>query len=338
MPRLALVAGVCSACVLGCAAADAQPLAEARIQAVLDKGGGEMIVNAQMNPPSQTWSWSICDATGANCSPFAAGRQVEFGNEPANITFRATANDGPTALSPVWNGALTLLSAPSVTGPVEANSLVTPVPASWAGGWTGDESDFTQLAACATSDGRECTTLTDREFGGECAGGGTVLDPIFAGWYLRVASFVTGPTPAFAEVGRTTPYGNKAWQAGPSTAVAVVGRIARARRARTDQCGPPALDSHVSPREPMPVQSAVISASGEARVACWSDPCNAVLTARHGRAVRAKTLEFIKRGRLKVALAPATVIERGRLRYTLSVDGQTLARRNIYVRSGTTSG
>lgn len=333
---LLLVAGVSCCCVFGCATADAQP--EARIQAVLDKGGGEMIVNSQMNPPGETWSWSICDSTGANCSPFASGREIEFGNEPADITFRATANDGPTALSPLWNGALTLLSAPSVTGTVEANTLVTPVPASWAGGWTGDQNDFTQLAACATSDGRECTTLTNREFGGECAGGGTVLDPIFSGSYLRAASFVTGPMPAFAEVGLSTPYGHKAWPPVPSTAVAVVGRILPARHQRTDRCGTPPLDSHVSPRDPVPVQSAVISASGEARVACWSDPCSAVLRARHGHAVRARTLEFLRRGRLKVALPPATVIEHGRLRYTLSVDGETLARRSIYVRSGTPDG
>jgi hypothetical protein len=299
-----------------------------------------MIVNSQTNPPSETWSWSICDSTGANCLPFGSGRHIEFGAEPANITFHATANDGPTALSPVWNGALTLLSGPSVAGTVEANGLVAPIPASWAGGWTGDENHFTQLAACATSDGRECTTLTDREFGGECAHGGTVLDPIFTGWYLRVASFVTGPDPIFAGVGHSTPYGKKAWRPEPgrAVAVAVVGRIAPARHRRTDRCGPPPLDPHMSPREPVPVKSAVVSASGVARVRCWSEPCRAVLTARHGHAVRAKKLEFVKRGRLKVALPPATVIERGRLRYTLSVDGEILARRAIYVRSRATGG
>jgi hypothetical protein len=291
-----------------------------------------MIVNSQSNPPSETWSWSICDATGANCSPFATGRNVEFPAAPAGSTFRALANDGPSALSPVWNGPLQQAAPPSVTGAIEANSLVTPLPAAWSGGWTGDEGDFTQLAACATSDGRECTSLTDREFGGECAHGGTVLDPIFTGSYLRVASFVTGPAPIFAEVGHSTPYDKQGWQPGPRTAAAMLGKIGPARHPRTEPCGPPPLDPRVSPREPIPVRSAFITRVGLARVRCWADPCQAVLRAQHGRAIRVKRLAWERHGRWEIAIPPATVVRRGKVRYTLTIDGELLAQRVLGVR------
>jgi hypothetical protein len=323
-------------CTSATPTAGARTPGEAKIQAFLTKSGAGMIVNSQWNPPTETWSWSICDAAGASCRPFAAGRNVEFPAAPAGSTFRATANDGPTALSPVWKGPLQQATAPSVTGAIDANGLVTPVPAAWSGGWAGDDvgrdGDFTQLAACATSDGRECTTLTNREFGGGCPHGATVLDPIFTGAYLRVASFVTGPDPIFAEVAYSTPYGKRVWQAGSTTAAAMLGKIAPASHPRREPCGPPPLDPRVSAREPIPVRYAYITKAGVGRVRCWQDPCQVLLIARHGRAIRAKRPMPERHDRLEVAIPPATVVLRGKVRYSLKVDGELLAQRVLGVR------
>lgn len=327
-----MLTGVSTAVVSSalCTGAQARSPGEPEIQALLEGGGGVVFANSPA-PAGKPWSWSICDASGANCRPFGSGQEIQVGRAPAGVTFKLSGSQG-TTLTPVWNGPLTLLSGPSVTGTVEANSLVAPVLARWGGGWTGDYAHYVQLAACASSDGRECTSLTDEEFGGECRHGGTVIDPIFTGWYLQVSMQLVGPGSAFAEVAYSTPYRRSAREAGPQTAVAMVGRIAAAKHPRTDPCGPPPLDPRVSPRAPIPVQAATISTSGVAQVACWADPCIAVLKARHGRAIRAKRLTFLKPGRWKASIKPSAVIERGRVRYTLSVDGEVLARRTLKVR------
>jgi hypothetical protein len=323
---LAAAVGVVS---VGAYAAAGEP-GEPHFQAELQGGSGLVYANPEERG-GEMWSWSICDASGANCRPFGSGKEIHVGSPPAGVTFRLTTNEG-TTLTPVWNGPLALVAGPSVVGAVEANSLVRPVPARWAGGWSGDIEDFTQLAACATSAGSECTSLTDWEYGGGGCGSGTVIDPIFAGWYLQVASQVFGPGVLFAEVGHSTPYGEGAWETGRQTSVTVVGKIARAKHRRTDMCGPGPLDPRVSPRAPIPVDSATISATGAAFVRCWADPCNAVLAARDGRAVRKKRLRQ-RYSHAEGTIRPRAVIEHGTLHYALSVDGEVLARRTIYVQA-----
>ena len=154
-----------------------------------------------------------------------------------------------------------------MTGPVRANALVTPVPAVWEGGWTGDMGE-TQLSACPTISSSGCITLTSRGYGGGCPKGGAILDPDFVGWYLQLASSVYGPQVAFALPAFSSPYGEVSWAAGPATAVAVLSRIASAAGRRTMNCGPPPLVPGLPPREALRVSSAEIATDGLAIVHC----------------------------------------------------------------------
>ena len=188
-------------------------------------GGGAMLINSQTDPPGETWATDTCAPPGTGCVPFALGQMVNTSGAPAGIVFVATASDGPTASSPVWHGNVSATSPPAVTGAVRANALVTPVPATWVGGWTGDF-EQTQLAACVTQDGGECTTLTDTHYVGGCPGGAAVIDPAFTGQYLRVADQRFGTGTAFPLYAVSWPYSTlSVWPAAailPTTATDVV--------------------------------------------------------------------------------------------------------------------
>lgn len=224
----------------------------ASIQAVLQADGqGEMLANSQTNPVSETWSWLACGGVGASdCRQYASGRSARTAGAGPGTVFVAVASDGPTATSPVWHGQVMSSSAPTVRGHVRANALVTPAPGNWSGGWDGDF-DQTQLAACVHADGTDCTTLTDPHYLRGCRAGAAVIDPIFAGRYLRVADRRWGVGTAFAAVAATSPYSHRPWGRGSLTSVAVVGRIARATGPRTVHCGPPPLPPNANPRNPI---------------------------------------------------------------------------------------
>ena len=159
--------------------------------------------------------------------------------EPFTV-FRATSNYGVVLESPVWRGRGTNARLPAVRGSVRANELVTPVLGKWRGGWAGG-ADWSQLSACKTRRGRECTTLTDLHYPSACPDGAAVLDPVFTGRYLRVADMRLGPEPVMLNYAVGTPYGQVVWKRTRQTAVAIVGKIAPALGPRTETCGAPPL-------------------------------------------------------------------------------------------------
>jgi hypothetical protein len=96
-----------------------------------------------------------------------------------------------------------------------------------------------QLAACVTAAGADCTTLTDPDFPGGCPNGAAVIDPEFAGQYLRVADQTYGPGSIFALQDDSSPYDQAVWPAAATTAVAIVGRIAPSSEQPAANCAVP---------------------------------------------------------------------------------------------------
>lgn len=208
-------------------------------------GVGRMIANSQTNPEDETWTWEACRSDLSSCEHFAGGRIVSTAGAPPMTVFRAISSRGASGLSPVWRGKLTKRKPPSVRKSLYANNLVTPVEAKWRGGWD-EAGDLTQMSACRTRKGRECITLTDLHFPDACRHGGAVLDPVFTGWYLRVASWRVGPHPVMAMYAVGSPYGRAVWKSGRTVSVAVIGRIAEPKAARTNSCGAPPIDEELA--------------------------------------------------------------------------------------------
>ena len=129
----------------------------------------------------------------------------------------------------------------TATGTLRANERVTPGPGQWRGGWS-DDYDIFQLTACESPKGLRCTTLTDLHYPHSCPYGVVVLDPQFAGSYLRVADRRIGAGAAFAMFAVGTPYGGEIWRADRITSAAIVGRIAEASEPTHDQMRPAAVD------------------------------------------------------------------------------------------------
>jgi hypothetical protein len=276
-----------------------------------------MVVNSQSNPAGESWSWQACAADGSACTPFATGRSVATAAAKPSTVFVATANDGPTARSPVWHGAVSSSTPPSVTGAVRANALVAPVAGAWSGGWEGDF-DHTQLSACASPDGSNCTTITDQNYPGGCSHEAAVIDVAFSGSYLRVADQRLGVDTAFPAVAVSSPYGGQVWAPGPTTSVAVVGRIAPATGPRAAGCGPP------------PLLSATLSVRGVARVRCGLS-CTIVLRAhRPSYRVRLeRTLPSPGSATVQLPMAAIRRLGRGRASFSVEVDGTLLAARTV---------
>jgi hypothetical protein len=226
-----------------------------------------------------------------------------------------------SGLSPLWRGNLKIATAPSVKGEIRANELVTPLLATWAGGWDGDF-DQTQLAACATRSGRRCVSITEPKYVDGCRNEATVIDPAFTGKYLRVADMHYGPGTIFTLEAAGSPYGHTIWQANGTTAVAIVGRIRRADGPKGDRCGPP------------PLIQASISAQGVASIGCGFD-CRAALIAKRG----AKTLRSVRkvggtlRGgdetELELSAEARKRLGSGRAHLIVKINGRRAAQRTV---------
>jgi hypothetical protein len=362
--RAAVALGV-AACVL-CAATGA--LADdAKVGwGLAPDGSGVLFATAVTGPTASTlapytWSWDVCSPDGTNCTPFTTGQQISTSGAPADVAFRAFASDGEIATSPTWYGPLTILSAPSVTGTIQANDLVTPVAATWGGGWYGD-GDQLQLAACQNADGSDCTTLTDLHYDdGGCPNGAAVIDPTFTGDYLRVADMRVSVDYGFETYVTMTPYHPGEWTGGPTVAVAVVGQIAPATGPRQANCGPPPIGSAtttpppapqgptsttgtVAPAAPIPTVPAAtataakpgvatVSKTGVARVDC-TGACTIELTARHASHtvhVR-RTLTAPAQITLRIPKSKLRRLGHGRATFTITVDGRPRATRTIRLR------
>ncbi|HWH12763.1 MAG TPA: hypothetical protein VG165_16700 [Solirubrobacteraceae bacterium] len=304
-------------------------------------GTGSLSVGSQTNPPGETWSWDTCDANGTSCVPFATGGTISTAGASPNTVFQATANDGPTATSPVWGGSLVSISEPSVGGAIRANALVTPIPGGWTGGWPADSHE-TQLAACTDALGTQCTTLTDTHFAGGCIGGAAVIDPAFTGRYLRVADHIVGPDEFTPDYAVSSPYSSAIWPAGPRTSVVVVGVIAPATGPPSATCavaydggaGPPVTPAATPPPAVGPAASSPPAArrqpsatvslgtTGVALVHA-SAACTVTLRASRGR-VHVQVTKRVTRGTTVDIRMPSTLRRRlgsGRAAFVVLVNG-----------------
>jgi hypothetical protein len=253
--------------------------------------------------------------------PVATGPEVSTGAAKPNTVFVATANGGATARSPVWHGNVSAIGPPGVSGAVRANALVTPVAGVWGGGWDGD-GDLMQLSACTGPDGTNCTALTNPPYYQGCRKAGAVIDVAFTGRYLRVADQRLGADTVFAAIALRSPYGSQIWAAGPTTSVAVVGRIAPASGPRAAPCGPP------------PLLAATLSRQGVASVRCGLG-CTVVLQARRRTRLHAYRVRLERAlpapGRVTMRL-PADALRRlgrGRVTFSVEIDGTPFAARTV---------
>lgn len=186
--------------------------------------------------PGGSWRWDTCRRRV--CSAFKHGYEIDTKGARPGSAFRIRGR-GQFDLSPRWAGRVRSVAPPSVEGVVRVNELVRPVPGRWRGGWVGGKNRL-QLAACVTADARQCTSLTDPHFINGCEHEAAVLEPAFAGQYLRVANRRFGPDPirefAYAV---SAPFGAAVWPRNRTTAVAIVGRIEAATGPRAAPCGAP---------------------------------------------------------------------------------------------------
>lgn len=288
-------------------------------------GSGGMIAGSDVEtPPGETFSWQTCAPGGMACIPFASGQKVGTADAGPNTVFAVTPTDAPTERSPVWLGNVAASTPPSVSGQVRANTLVTPVPGTWRGGWAGDL-NRTELAECRYPDGTGCSALTGLG-GTACAHEAVVLDPAFTGRYLRVADQTYA---ADARVDEDTEdsltFLGFVWPAGPTTSVAVLGRIAPASGPRTDHCGP-------APRALGSEPSATLSKQDRATIRCPS-ACTIVLRADRGPKRVQVTRTLAEWGTVSVRLTPRSLLRLGDGRAVLSVevDGAVLVKRTLAV-------
>ncbi len=320
-------AALCLALLIGLVVASGARAAEAPDMEVFLEGNGSggMIASSNLEPPpGETFSWQTCAPAGMACVPFASGQKVGTADAGPNTVFTVTPSDAPTERTPVWHGNVTTSTPPSVSGQVRANTLVTPVPGKWKGGWSGDL-DRTELAECRYADGTGCSALTDLG-GAACAHEAVVLDPAFTGRYLRIADQTYAADDPFVEEDEDSlTFLGFVWPAGPTTSVAVLGRIAPATGPRTDHCGP-------APRALGREPSATLSEHDVATIRCPS-ACTVVLRADRGsKRVQVKRT-LAEWGTVTIGLSPHSLARLGDGRALLSVevDGETLIKRTVAV-------
>jgi hypothetical protein len=310
---IATIAAVLLA-IFGVGAPSATGLGGLPFQVLLNADGtGHIFMNDGSVP-----SWDVCRSDFTGCTAFATGNFNTDG-APAGSVFR----DGDL-VTPLWKGNLRSLGPPSVNGEVRGNELVAPVAGLWGGGWETDYDDLS-LSICRTSTSTRCLQVNHEEPRGRICGPDETLliDPAFAGWYLRVVDHRYEKGSIFAGVGHP-PYYPLEIAPGPIVSVTVVGKIAPAIGPPKADCGPP------------PLFDGSISSDGSAQVSCTLIGCNAVLTARcRGRSARAKRKlspsRYFKTESATVRLRPAAIerLDGCRVSETIRINGRAVSRRSL---------
>lgn len=308
-------------------------------------GSGEMFARSQ----AQSWSWKACPVSAPeDCQPFGTGRSVSTAGASAGVVFKVTDDQRNVGETPRWQGAVTSTSLPTVGGAVRANSLVTPVAGGWSGGWTGDF-DLLQMSVCRNADGSDCTKLTDPpNLVGGCPSQAAVLDPAFAGWYLRLADYRYGvgtAFPAFAIVRydgliHVPPRGKGSGPLPPSPTVAVVilGPIGTATGPPSVRCGWPVAPSWTNGPAPSWANgppAARISISGVSTVYCPPQTCVARVSARHGKRSVTTSKRMFRGGLFTLGLRGLTSrrLGRGHATITVTINGKIVRRRTLWLSS-----
>lgn len=305
-------AAVCIA-IFGIGGSTAEGLGRFPFQVLLSPdGNGQIFMNDGSIP-----SWEACRADLTHCSPFASGNFSTAG-APADTVFRAG-----KLLTPLWKGRLRSTGPPTVSGEVRGNELVTPIAGSWTGGWESDN-DSLSLSICKTAASSRCLEINHEGPGSICGPDETtLLDPAFAGRYLRVVDRRYGEGTISAGVGHP-PYYPLEIAPATTVSVAIVGRIAPATGPPVANCGP------------SPLFDASIASDGSARVDCTLLGCRAVLSARCGKRIvrtgrHVSPTDYLDARSTIVRLRPSAIerLDGCRARVTVRVNGRTLARRTV---------
>ncbi|HET7444947.1 MAG TPA: hypothetical protein VFJ57_09845 [Solirubrobacterales bacterium] len=293
-----------------------------RMQALVDVDGtGRLFINSS----GGSWAWEACRADGASCKPFGHGREIEVDGAPAGTIFRVTSGTGATGMSPEWRGRLRQLKPPSVSGHIQANEFVDPMPGQWSGGWRGEYAQM-QMAACATKTGEGCTTLTDLHYVRTCSlSASFALDASFTGQYLRVANRRVGGTPPIEpQFAVTSPNAGTIWPRSPTTSIATLTRIAPATSPFSGECGSP------------PPGIASISKEGVVSADCQGGCRAAMRASGHGNA----RVERVLPAHSALLVPPPTelrvpqrVFEGARnVRIVVKINGKQVAQRTVHPR------
>lgn len=310
-----------TACMLGLLPSPAT--AEIRMQPLLaDDGSGRLFVNNSGGP----WTWESCKPNLTRCTPFARGRDISTRSASPGTVFRVTGR-GDIGTSPVWHGDLDIVRPPSTRGRLRANELVTPITATWSGGWDGDF-DQTQLAICRTARGHGCISITDPKYIRGCQRDRAFIDPAFTGYFLRVADRRLGPGTIFTNEAVGSPYWRPIWRRDGQTAVAIVGRIKRSRGSQKAGC------------EPAPLNQASISGRGIAFVRCVLG-CRVALIAVQGsvrvrviRGIRSRNAAGTRRSRrIQLPHRQLAQLGPGNVQVIVKIDGEPVAQRDILLGS-----
>ena len=314
----ASIACMATLLVLACLdASGAGALGKYPFQALLNQdGSGHIFMNDGRTP-----SWEVCKPGPTECRPFATGN-FNTNGAPAGSVFWG----GGNLITPLWKGNLRSVAPPTVQGEVRANEIVTPVAGEWAGGW---ETDFDRvsLSICKTVSGGRCLQINHEEPLRRSCGPdeAALLDPAFAGRYLRVVDHRYGTGTISVGVGHP-PYYPLDINPAPTVSVAVVGRIGRPHGPPAQDCGPP------------PLFSASIAADGSAKVSCTLLACRAVLTARCS-AGGAKAIRRLspsgyydtKTAMLRLSVSAVERLEGCRAKARIRINGSLLAQRRVHV-------
>jgi hypothetical protein len=210
-------------------------------------GTGGLDANVSGGPVGQTASvsWEACPP-GTACTPITPRQgftpSVLTGTATPGTVYVVTATIGSQtakATSVPWLGLVRAVTAPAIQGNLRVGGLVTPVGATWSGGW-GNDASLLQLQVCRTASGAGCVVIADSYYWSKCPGTGAVLTYDFVSQYVRVVEERIGrstPFPAFAITG--SPGGLRPIEPGPTAEAGVAGPIAAAPWKPESTCGLP---------------------------------------------------------------------------------------------------
>ena len=277
-------------------------------------GSGKIFMNDGSTP-----AWKVCRPDLTECAPFAVG-SFDTGGAPSGSVFWG----GGKLVTPLWQGNLDETEPPSARGRVQGNAVVTPVAGTWSGGWA-DDYDALDLSICMTRSGRHCLQVNHEGPEKSCGPeGATLIDPAFAGRFLRVVDHRYGSGTVFAGVGHPPYYPIGKIEPSATVSTAIVGRIARPIGIPHARCGPP------------PLFTATISEDGSAQVGCVLLGCRAALIAQSPKD-EARTLQRLspapsRSGSLTTLRLPESEVERlgpGPIQLVVKLNGMKFARRTI---------
>lgn len=194
-------------------AASAQAEAKITQQIYGDDGQPFLVANVLPDSGLATIGWRACNP---DCGDIVAtGAVFRPGATPTGTVFEAEATLGgvlTTDRTTPWQGQVTNVTPPTLVGEPRVGREVGTVGGTWSGGWDKDSSQL-GLVACRNADGTDCRTLYSH-----------VIDPAYAGWYLRAVdrryAFGTAFPTAVALPPTPGTIGSSAFSIAPSPTVA----------------------------------------------------------------------------------------------------------------------